>query len=155
MTALPRTPTGNGVPDECEEACPVAAHFVADSPPDGAVDARKPHPSTSETPVYGIGMPDDLGTVADESLMTPIVIDLGITGVPGAECWAVCEDPAQPTPNAVETCNDNGDGHLHLDPEHRYRGHGPDYDQVPGWCQMGAARTTCGTYQAPGQRGWW
>ena len=42
--------------------------------------------------------------------MTPIVIDLGITDVPGPECWEVCEDPAQPIPNAVSTCVHNGDG---------------------------------------------
>ena len=72
--------------------CPDNPTFDA-YPPDGTVDARKPHPNNAATPLYGIGMPDDAGTVYDESSMTPIVIDLGVTGA-DADCFTLCEVPA-------------------------------------------------------------
>ena len=53
-------------------------------------------------------MPDDPATAANEAGMTPIVIDLGITGAGDWQCWALCEVP--PGGNYVDTVMDNGDG---------------------------------------------
>ena len=98
---------GNGIPDECEgPSCPTEVLFVA-SPPSGTIDARKPHPNDATTPLYGIGMPDDPATAADEAAMTPIVIDLGVTGA-DAECFTLCETPAGS--NAITEVTDHGDG---------------------------------------------
>ena len=98
---------GNGIPDECEGPnCPSEALFVA-SPPSGTIDARKPHPDDAAAPLYGIGMPDDPATAADEAAMTPIVIDLGVTGA-DAECFTLCETP--PGSNAITGVTDHGDG---------------------------------------------
>lgn len=86
--------------------CPDNPTFAA-YPPDGTIDARRPHPSDATTPLYGFGMPDDVGTAADESAMTPIVIDLGATGA-GAECFSLCEVP--PGTNAIAGVSEDPPG---------------------------------------------
>ena len=98
---------GNGIPDECEDFCPDGIRFIP-SPPTGAVDARKPYPSDVAAPLYGFGMPDDPATAADESGMTPIVIDLGVIGAGDWQCWELCEVP--PGGNYVDTVMDHSDG---------------------------------------------
>ena len=79
----------NGTPDETE--CPIVAYIRGASPPSGAIDARKPHPSTGTTPLYVFGMPDDTNTPGvNEAELTPIVIDLGVAGLPD-ECFDLCD----------------------------------------------------------------
>lgn len=98
------------IPDECQCPDPDPEWFVL-TPPDGAVDARNPHPPNGTIPTYGIGMPDDPSTVLDESEMSPILIDIGF-GVTGADenCFAICESANQGTPNSVADVVDHGDG---------------------------------------------
>ena len=94
--------------------CP--GSIISASPPDGTLDARKPHPGTSRLPCYGFGMPDDPGTAGrDESTFYPIVIDLG-DGNDGADpdCWKLCETPDMSGTdcgsNSIANVVDNGDG---------------------------------------------
>lgn len=105
---------GNGVPDECD--CPPVDGFGSGtSPPSGAIDARKPHRNNAVVPCYGFGMPDDPYTAStDESLHTPVIIDLGIAGAGDPECWRLSEAPDMSgSPcgaNALVNVVDNGDG---------------------------------------------
>lgn len=103
---------GNGVPDECE--CLDNPVFVP-SPPDGVVDARRPHPPDSTTPCFGFGMPGDSAT--------PIVIDLGlVAGAGDLSCWSLCETPDMSQSacgsNSITAVIDNGDGTYTLELHH-------------------------------------
>lgn len=75
----------NGIPDECE--CSDATILVA-SPPDGTLDARRPHPPNDNSLAAreGIGSPNTY-TGGPE----PITINLGVTGVALLACWDLCE----------------------------------------------------------------
>ena len=111
----------NGTPDECE--CPEVATVSAVSPPDGAIDARKPHPNDATTPLYGFGMPDDPGTLTkDESTFYPIIIDIGVEGADYLGCWAICETdggaPLEEGANSIVSCTEIGQGQYELILDH-------------------------------------
>ena len=112
--ACPGECTPPGEPGECTCRPPCPGSIISASPPDGTIDARKPHLPTSTTPCYGFGMPDDPGTpTKDESTFYPIEIDLGVAGA-DAECWELCETPDMSASdcgsNSIASVTDNGDG---------------------------------------------
>jgi len=82
--------------------CPSNLTIVDAYPPDGAVDARVPHPATSTTPLKGMGMPGD-----------PITIDLGTGNTGLAACFAVCQTVHESF-NWLTDVTDNGDGSYDL-----------------------------------------
>ena len=84
-------------------------------PPDGTIDARRPHPSYVSAPLYGFGMPDDPGTGVDESTLTPIVIDLGVSGA-APNCFTLCEVP--PGDNAIVGVTEEAPGMYRIDLDH-------------------------------------
>jgi len=59
--------------------CPPPAHFVP-YPPDGSVDATRPHPISAQTPCAGVG-----------TAWQPITINLGVSGADSLDCWELCE----------------------------------------------------------------
>ena len=96
--------------------CPSNEVFLV-HPPDGAIDARKPHPNNAPLPLYGIGMPDDPLTPVNEEDMTPIVIELGVAGA-AESCFELCETPAQAPANTFRKITDHGDGSYTIILEH-------------------------------------
>ncbi len=77
----------------CAPACPPGAVNWLD-PPNGVVDARRPHPAASSSTIEGIQ------TIA---VQAP-------AGSGKLECWSLCETANIGTANAIETVTDEGRG---------------------------------------------
>jgi len=90
---------GNGVPDECDESKErPKGILVWQNPPDGAVDARRPH------------KPYD----ADIRLWIQSILVRGPSGAPD-HCWTLCETDIDGAPNTItDVFEQNGECRLAL-----------------------------------------
>ncbi len=87
--------------------CPSTATILGAYPPSGVLDARKPFPPATHSPLYGIGMPDDPATSTNE--WSPVRLNLGTSGIP-PHCFTLCETPPRAVPNWIASVMDDGTG---------------------------------------------